>query len=298
MGNIFVIFLTAHKAAYGYHYPHHSAHPTGHHTQGDITVHQRSHLAVAGRTNPLLSIGLAVFLSLSYGAVTPAAAGVWGWVKRVVGKVTHADDAMPVTGSSRGLTPAIAQHLSPAHAALLKTFDAAALPTSRIRVTKTGVKHFAKDFRAGMDNPNLYKTSMDPKQQQLLAAYYAAPKERRIFIAGSGKDTPQIHQIEAALKDKYTVFFYEFCREASGALCWSESVGAAFASADQALFFNTPAAAASKYLPFELMVAMGKEGWLFAPGELVAAARNMREGTPGGTINGVNFILEHSGQRR
>jgi hypothetical protein len=160
-------------------------------------------------------------------------------------------------------------------------------PLSKILLHKTGfsgfsivdgaVKQFSTDFQAGAKNPDRYMSEVSLSQPALVEKWNNTPQDKRIFVIGAGKDSAKVSELTESLKsDGYTVFFYKFCRQSSGALCRSQAVGAMCGTSGITMVYQTPAAELSEYVKVEAATAGFIEGLndkvvLISTSELFAA---------------------------
>jgi aryl carrier-like protein len=94
-------------------------------------------------------------------------------------------------------------------------------------VVEGTVKQFAHDFQTGAKDPDRFLSEVRSNQPALVKEWEAAPREKRIFVIGAGKDSAKVSELAEPWKsDGYAVFFYDFCRP----LCSSQAVGAMFGS--------------------------------------------------------------------
>ena len=127
---------------------------------------------------------------------------------------------------------------------------------TRFSVVRGRVKEFSKKFEAGARDPGRFLSEVRLHRPELLSEWLAAPQEKRMFIIGAGEDTAKVSEEAERLKSNgYAVFFYQFCRQSSGALCSDEAVGAMFGTAGQAMLYHTEFATASKYVKVEVATA-------------------------------------------
>jgi hypothetical protein len=119
------------------------------------------------------------------------------------------------------------------------------------------VKRFARNFETGARNPDRFLSEVSLSQPELVKEWQKTPREKRIFVIGSGKDSAKISEFAESLKpDGYTVFFYKFCRP----LCPSKGVGAMAGTSGQTMLYQTPSAKLSKYVKVEVATARFLEG--------------------------------------
>jgi len=119
------------------------------------------------------------------------------------------------------------------------------------------VKEFSQAWEAGAGNPNRYLSEVRLSQPALLDQWENTPREKRIFVIGSGEDFPKISEWAQSLKSEgNTVFFYKFCRP----LCSSEAVGAMARTSGQIMLYRTTSAELSNYVKVEVGQARFREG--------------------------------------
>ena len=144
-------------------------------------------------------------------------------------------------------------------------------PLSKILLHKTGfsgfsivdgaVKQFSTDFATGAKNPDRFMSEVSLSQPALVEKWKNTPREKRIFVIGAGKDSAKVSELTESLKsDGYTVFFYKFCRQSSGALCRSQAVGAMCGTSGITMVYQTPSAELSEYVKVEAATAGFIEG--------------------------------------
>ena len=144
-------------------------------------------------------------------------------------------------------------------------------PLSKILLHKTGfsgfsivdgaVKQFSTDFVTGAKNPDRFMSEVSLSQPALVEKWKNTPREKRIFVIGAGKDSAKVSELTESLKsDGYTVFFYKFCRQSSGALCRSQAVGAMCGTSGITMVYQTPSAELSEYVKVEAATAGFIEG--------------------------------------
>lgn len=146
-------------------------------------------------------------------------------------------------------------HLTNDALRLLKSFDNVS-PIRKIRFVRTKVKQFVSDFKKGACEPEEALRLAEQHNHEIVKAWKSTPREKRIFIAGAGEDTPQIIKIKSKLEaDGYAIFFYKFCVEPSGRLCPSPMVGAFFKTSGHAMLFDSIAVTSSRYVLAEVATA-------------------------------------------
>jgi hypothetical protein len=151
----------------------------------------------------------------------------------------------------------VLQTLLPEQRASLTAFHVVAGPISRIAVVDADVRTFLSAFRRSADNPRAYLNQMNVEQRLKAGLWNMADPSKRVFLAGSGEDTPEVKRIKDQLEGNgYQVFFYKFCEGPTGALCDSEIVGSYFKSAGQCYLVDTAAAAQSRYVLREIQMAL------------------------------------------
>jgi hypothetical protein len=151
------------------------------------------------------------------------------------------------------------------------------LSATGVLVVEGSVKRFSTDFEAGAKHPDRFLSEVRSSQSTLVDDWLAAPREKRIFVIGAGKDSAKVSELAKSLKsDGYEVFFYKFCRQSSGELCSSQAVGAMFGTSGSTMLYQTPFAKLSKYVTVEVATAGFLEGLsdkvvLISTPELLAA---------------------------
>lgn len=146
-------------------------------------------------------------------------------------------------------------HIAGDDVRILKSIHSAAA-ISTIRIVPANVKRFVADFKKGASDPQSALHLAARHSPELVRTWKATAPQRRIFIAAAGDDLDAINALTAALEaDGYTVFFYRFCIQPSGALCPSTTTGAFFQSAGKALFLDSKAASSSRYIAAEVGTA-------------------------------------------
>lgn len=147
--------------------------------------------------------------------------------------------------------------IPPEQKQIFKSLASVSQSMPRVRLVRAEVKRFVNDFAAGAQNSAKYLTDRWVGNKPLLSRWQAAPKHRRVFVAGASQDRALIaawaQQMES---DGFVIFFYEFCRQPSGGLCASEVVGAFFWDAATAILADTPMAAKSRYISYEVAAAL------------------------------------------
>lgn len=128
-------------------------------------------------------------------------------------------------------------------------------------IVEGSVKQFATDFQAGAKHPKRFLSEIRLSQPALIDDWLKAPKEKRIFIIGAGKDSAKVSEWTKLLEsDGYSVFFYKFCSQSGGELCSSKAVGAMFRKSGWTALYQTPFAELSKYVKVEAATAGFLEG--------------------------------------
>jgi len=144
-------------------------------------------------------------------------------------------------------------------------------PLSKILLHKTGllgfsivdgaVKQFTTDFAEGAKNPDRFMSEVSLSQPALVEKWKNAPREKRIFVIGAGKDSAKVSDwAESMQSDGYIVFFYKSCSQSGGALCSSKAVGAMCGTSGTTMVYQTPAAELSEYVKVEAATAGFLEG--------------------------------------
>jgi hypothetical protein len=150
---------------------------------------------------------------------------------------------------------------SPDQAPVLRALSDAGSTMHWIDFVTVDVQRFGRDFRQGFDRPDQTLDALRGTHDDLLQAWRSVPRERRVFLIGSGADAPAAQALRQRLRgDGYEVFFYDFCRAGGRPLCPSPAVGAFFASSGQTLVLETGRAAASGYIRLEVAVAQRLRG--------------------------------------
>jgi len=150
---------------------------------------------------------------------------------------------------------------------------------SGLPIVEGTVKRFSKEFEAGARDPARFLSEVRLSQPALVSEWENTPREKRIFVIGAGKDSAKVSELAESWKsDGYTVFFYKFCGQSSGALCSSQAVGAMFGTSGRTMLYHTPSAELSKYVEVEVATARFLEGLdkqvvLISTAELLAAAK-------------------------
>jgi hypothetical protein len=123
------------------------------------------------------------------------------------------------------------------------------------------VKQFSTDFADGAKNPDRFMSEVSLSQPALVEKWKKAPREKRIFVIGAGKDSAKVSEwAESMQSDGYVVFFYKFCRQSSGGLCSSKAVGAMCGTSGITMVYQTPSAELSEYVKVEAATAGFIEG--------------------------------------
>jgi hypothetical protein len=156
------------------------------------------------------------------------------------------------------------------------------LRVSRISFVPVDVKRFLKQFGAGRQAPYRYLDEISTEYKPLVDKWLATPPDRRVFVVGSGTDAALVRGLRSSYeKLGYAVFFYEFCAGYVRELCSPEVVGAFFGTAGKVLFADTPAAAASRFVPYEIATVQGHQLIILAvPSEVLVARDVLAAGVP------------------
>jgi hypothetical protein len=143
-----------------------------------------------------------------------------------------------------------------------------------VKVVNLRVWQFYRGFRKGADNPDRYLGFMRAKQPRLVDAWLKTPRDKRIFIVGSGKESELADSASRDLqKQGYRTFFFNDCKPI---LCNDAHVGAMLATADNAYFLNTPLAQKSRFVEVELAAARRHLGYQ-EKGPIVIPAADLLE---------------------
>ncbi|MEY4809590.1 MAG: hypothetical protein RLZZ206_3979 [Cyanobacteriota bacterium] len=128
-----------------------------------------------------------------------------------------------------------------------------AVKVTAVKVVNLRVWQFYHGFRKGADNPDRYLGFMRAKQPSLVDAWLKTPRDKRIFIVGSGKESELADSKSRDLqKQGYRTFFFNDCKPIA---CNDAHVGAMLATADNAYFLNTPLAQQSRFVEVEIAAA-------------------------------------------
>ena len=179
-----------------------------------------------------------------------------------------------------------AQHLNPTRLRLVSAV-AESYGDPVFAFASWEVKQFVSRFTRGAREPDRHLKRIQQSHAQLVNEWRAIPPERRVFLIGSGRDAGTIKELRQELRRQgFTAFFYDFCRDASGALCREEVVGAFFGTAGHAVLVDSTAASASRYVSLELIaskqiLANGFVIVVISPSDVVRAFAS------GGKVSGV-----------
>ena len=145
-----------------------------------------------------------------------------------------------------------------------KALEAAWRAVPQPMVVKANVLQFGNDFRHGattatdslfQEKYRLHPTDASCRalsfkfsaaNARLIDAWLSTPKDKRVFVVGSGADVDDVQAWSARHPD-LQFFFYRHCRP----LCQESTVGAFFGTSGHVLHIDTPAARNSIFVPVE-----------------------------------------------
>lgn len=130
---------------------------------------------------------------------------------------------------------------------------AAALDTPpRLILAHRKAVSFGKEFSRGAHGSEKYLGALG-KTNPLVASWLDAPVGLRVFVVGAAESDPDVKEFRDRLRALgYQVFFYKFCKDATGKLCASEEVGAFYATAGHAVAFRSADFDKSPYVKIEV----------------------------------------------
>jgi hypothetical protein len=204
--------------------------------------------------------------------------------------------AADIHGSSDIRHPSVQEILDrmPQHQArIFKPFEKVTPRISWISFVDAEVKTFTRKFYLGARRPETHLVDIGTWNEELVVRWKKTPIQKRVFLAGPGRDSAMIKKFRSELEaEGFAVFFYNFCAShEAGKLCRPETVGAFFATAGNAILADTPAAAASQYVSHEVMAALRLKNnqrmtIMVTPGEVISTAK---------TVNAVVITTEEDG---
>ncbi len=126
----------------------------------------------------------------------------------------------------------------------------------RFALESLAVKRFETDFRRGVRDPKRWLYQARQTRQTLVDRWLEAPLSRRVFVIGASQESGAVRHWATELERRgFSVFFYDFCADAAGVLCASETVGAFFGSAGHAVLIDSASASASRFVQVEVAAA-------------------------------------------
>jgi hypothetical protein len=156
---------------------------------------------------------------------------------------------------------AFALETTPEQAPMLRALTDARSTVSWIDLVPVAVKRFGAEFERGFRDPKAALAVLRGSHDDVLDQWWVVPRERRVFVIGSGADAAEAQRLQTRLeRDGYAVFFYDFCRRGGRPLCPSRSVGAFFASSGQTVVLESAQAAGSGFVQLEVAVAQRLRG--------------------------------------
>jgi hypothetical protein len=146
----------------------------------------------------------------------------------------------------------LAPRLSLAQTQLFRSIDRGFRRPRWVGIAPRDVIGFVDSFKTGARSPERFLGELAPENQTLLRAWQSTPKERRVFLVGSGQDLDLALKLRADLEERgFRLFFYKFCSQ-----CSSEVVGAFYGTAGEAILMDTRPAGASRYVSQEVSAAI------------------------------------------
>lgn len=163
----------------------------------------------------------------------------------------------------------------------VRALDEMHVSWTRSTFVTRAAKQFIEDIRYGAQNADVViaacRARWTCRERNLVDDFMKVPPERRVFVIGSGVDTPfatDYAGARAALGEK--VFFYKDCLTAAGRLCNSDLVGALMARSGSCVALDSANAAMSEYVFPEVAAALrlrqGQSLMIMIPIEDVIAA--------------------------
>lgn len=147
------------------------------------------------------------------------------------------------------------RQLSLAQTQLFRSIDRGLRRPRWVGIAPRDVIGFVDSFKTGARSPERFLSELGPENQTLLRVWQSTPKERRVFLVGSGQDLGLAMKLRADLEEKgFRLFFYKFCSQ-----CSSEIVGAFYGTAGEAILMDTTHAGASRYVSQEVSAAIGHQ---------------------------------------
>ncbi len=171
--------------------------------------------------------------------------------------------------------------LSPAEQVHVRALNEMHVPWTRRTFVTRAAKQFVDDIRYGAQNADALiaacRAEWTCPERKLVENFMKAPPEQRVFVIGSGVDTPfaaGYAKAREALGEK--VFFYRDCLTAAGHLCNSNLVGAMMARSGDCVVLDSANTALSEYVFPEVAAALrlrqGQSLMIMIPQEDMPAA--------------------------